>query len=607
MSYDAIAQKYNAINVQKNQTLTPQLQNNNKKPGFVQSIVQSVAKPFLKTATAGIRSAQSAFGFAVGDKKLQNKVYEDMDFGYFGTIDPKTMQHKDFGSFTKDISGTGLEIASNFVGGGGAAKGATQLAKGTLNQAIKTGVKTGMQVGALSSAGTSLQEQKSLGETAFNTAIGTGLGAGIGALTGVAGVVAKTAVTPMKTVIENISPVFKNAAIKIETALIKPVNREMEKGFNANNVFKYKLGGTLEQSYNKITTTLKNLRRQATAMRDVSKTPINLKQVMEDTVAELEINKFGMFGSRQKIDNAVEMFVKEIEMLSPRGYASNPQAQEIKEAVGTLGSWLYGSRDLEANATEKVANVFYTKLKETIEKNSPDGLREINRIMGELIPIKNSIIRRIPIEQRNNVVSLSDIISAGFALQNPKSWGLFILNRLSKSGGFAEKLYNTGAKLESGAKKLLPVEEDAWNYAKNIKPGLTAKDVSKNANPAVSKTADLYSQARKMSKEEFISLPRIKSEQVNKINQLVKENPKSLIYATVKGRKFILDDVKNIEADFNDVPTTLRAKNDFRTVKDYIVNFNDGTYDKFRDPVFSLSDDFQSQLSSIWDEANKKK
>ena len=67
-------------------------------------------------------------------------------------------------------------------------------------------------------------------------------------------------------------------------------------------------------------------------------------------------------------------------------------------------------------------------------------MKEINKQLSDLIPISHAIIRRIPVAERQNVLSLTDIISGGFAIGNPKAMGLFALNRLTKSGSFAKLL-----------------------------------------------------------------------------------------------------------------------------------------------------------------------
>ena len=128
------------------------------------------------------------------------------------------------------------------------------------------------------------------------------------------------------------------------------------------------------------------------------------------------------------------------------GQISLGDAQDIKQAVGKLGAWQYGSSDPNANAMEKVANAFYKNLKAEIEKQSPEDVAEINQQISDLIPVQNAIIRRIPVAARSNVLGLGDLLSgvAG-AASHPAGAGMFAINQLSKSGRVAGWLMN-GAK-----------------------------------------------------------------------------------------------------------------------------------------------------------------
>ena len=89
-----------------------------KEPGLAQSIVQGIAKPFLRTAT----SIAAIPGTLRGDKTAT----QPRDYGYFGKVSPVGFdsQGKSLGvtKGTLDAFGTGADIASNIVGGGGALK-----------------------------------------------------------------------------------------------------------------------------------------------------------------------------------------------------------------------------------------------------------------------------------------------------------------------------------------------------------------------------------------------------------------------------------------------------------------------------------------------------
>lgn len=77
-----------------------------------------------------------------------------------------------------------------------------------------------------------------------------------------------------------------------------------------------------------------------------------------------------------------------------------------------------------------------------IEKNAPEGVKELNKQMSDLIPISNAALRRLPVEQRNNMISLTDSIGLFSAIFDPRSLALLGANRLAKSGKFGNFLMN---------------------------------------------------------------------------------------------------------------------------------------------------------------------
>lgn len=74
-------------------------------------------------------------------------------------------------------------------------------------------------------------------------------------------------------------------------------------------------------------------------------------------------------------------------------------------------------------------------------------MAELNKQISELIPISNASLRRLPIEQRNNVISLTDSIGLYGAMFDPKALVLIGANRLSKSGKFGNFLVNVSERI----------------------------------------------------------------------------------------------------------------------------------------------------------------
>jgi hypothetical protein len=433
-----------------------------KQPGFIQSVVQDIAKPFLKTAVTPYAIAKGAINLSQGNIAAADEALtKEYDFGYFGKtkalgaeIAPTASAGEVLRKGGKEVLGTALEIGSNLIGGEGTVGVGKSLLKSQLKKALISSGKTGFKIGATGAAGRALQEDQSLGNIAAETAIGGGIGAVTGAGLGIAGVGAKALATPLSTVTQNLIPGLDKIAGKIEKIVLKPREKDYLAGFKEENVLKYDLGGSVRDTIKKATEKLTQLRNQARTIRGASNKVINLSDIVKETADQLKKDVGQNVGLNQDINKALEYWVKELEIRTDTGKLDIPGAQELKEAIGTFGNWQYGTNTPESSAKEVVSNVLYSKIKNSIEKNTPQGLKDINKQMSDIIPIKNAAVKRLPVEERNAIAPISDIIAASAALQNPAGWGLVLLNQLQKSGRFAQKLYQTSTKLRTGAESI---------------------------------------------------------------------------------------------------------------------------------------------------------
>lgn len=235
----------------------------------------------------------------------------------------------------------------------------------------------------------------------------------------------------------------------IQQSVIRPSKADIEDGFRIDNIKKYNLGGgirqTLEKTENKIGELTKQLYEKLGSRKDVA---IDLNEVATQTAKDLLLNKSKSFGNIGGTKRILQSLASEIEEASNNGLVDLIEAQAIKQAAGKKGAWVFGAVDPDAKATELVYTKFYQKLKQEIEKKAPEGIREINKQIGELIPISHAIIRRIPVTERNNALSLTDIISLGFSTVDPKALSILAVNRLSKSGGFGNLLTQIGSEIK---------------------------------------------------------------------------------------------------------------------------------------------------------------
>ena len=161
-----------------------------KPPGFLQSIAQGIVSPFAKTAST-IASAGKGVGLLakaggqsiLGDKSgAMKSVLEagqpvDLNLGYFGKAKPI--------SSTKEAVGTGLELGSYLIPGGGKVgmEGVKTAGEAFLRGAVKTGT-TGAISGGLMGAGTALQKNESTLDTLKETGVGVLSGGLIGGVMG---------------------------------------------------------------------------------------------------------------------------------------------------------------------------------------------------------------------------------------------------------------------------------------------------------------------------------------------------------------------------------------------------------------------------------------
>ena len=185
--------------------------------GFVQSLIQSIARPFLRPAVGLYNAAAGAVKGFEGD--VQGGIQatqQERDLGYFGKVKPTSLQNigEGAGKSFLDTAGTGAEIAANFVGGEGALAAGEDLVKGAAGAAVKAGLKQGAESGALAGFGSALQEEKpTFGKTITKTLTGAVGGAVTGGvLTGLPALVIGTA----KAVKNEVAPA-------IETQLTKAI------------------------------------------------------------------------------------------------------------------------------------------------------------------------------------------------------------------------------------------------------------------------------------------------------------------------------------------------------------------------------------------------
>lgn len=231
---------------------------------------------------------------------------------------------------------------------------------------------------------------------------------------------------------------------KIQTSVIRPSGKDISDGFKIENVNKYDLGGSLPETIAKTHTKLNELSGQLREKLTGSDNTIDLNQLLKETTEALTSGKTASFGDNQAIQRVLDNIKEEIAQASETGIVDLVDATNIKRAAGTKGAWAYNRPEVDASAIEKVYTEFYDKMKTAIETNAPDGVKEINKQISELIPINNAALRRLPVADRNNALSLTDTIGLTSAVFDARALLIMGAQKASKSGRVGNALVKAG-------------------------------------------------------------------------------------------------------------------------------------------------------------------
>jgi hypothetical protein len=242
---------------------------------------------------------------------------------------------------------------------------------------------------------------------------------------------------------------------RIERALLKPttfVSEGLTPKQIVKKVYEYGVGGNLETSMQKVTQKIDTLRRNLQGVLTHSSQQgagVSLNQVAADTL--------NAYTGNQKAQDAIQRISDQIEFnLNAQGKQINTGVMDLldantaKQAVGDMGAWTHGfAGNVISDADrilEKVANTYYSKLKTAIELGSSGPTQLINKKLSDLIMLRGAFIRRIPIEQRSNVLSINDLLALSH-----HNFGLSIAGHLLKSGSFANAIESAGSAVSRSA------------------------------------------------------------------------------------------------------------------------------------------------------------
>ena len=278
-----------------------------------------------------------------------------------------------------------------------------------------------------------------------------------------------------------VKKVLGKAGGKIQYSVIKPSKKDLENGFKIQNVLKHNVGGSLDEVAAKTQSKLETLTSELKSKIPRGSAQVDLNELGYKVIQKFDKPSIKTAGMNKAMKTALDDFLEEVSLLSKEGKIDIADAQDVKRAFGAKGAWQWNIPRQDAEATERVYTYAYNVLKEEIEKKGLPGIRELNRAISELIPIEQAVIRRIPVDARNNAFSLGDLV----ALTREKGGTiLYLLNRLAKSGKVGNTLMKAGktpvtrsgvgtSLFGAGTKDV----EKAAPFELNV--GLSVKDVSK--------------------------------------------------------------------------------------------------------------------------------
>lgn len=426
MDYDKLAKQFGGT-IQQTSNLddlakqfggsVQSMQPEKPKVSGLQSFIQDIASDFLKLPTTvaalgakTIALGAEAFGRPDIAQRLDKTVDEGIDYGYFGNVKP-------MGSL-KEAFGTGAEIGSYAIGGGGAGTALKTGLKGLIGRGVKEGIATGVSSGALMGFGDSMQQAESKPmDVAYNTLFGAGVGglAG-GVLGGVTPLVSKGVKEVAKfTKVPELQTKLSEGYQKIFNPTARQIKADTRFGNNSfdflaqempDTPLKVNSAGRVEAD-EAIEMAKMKYSAEAAAYKPIIRNSgryVNIDQAVSKAKAQArkEFDGSDLIKAEQQIDDEINAYLAKNPQdinVTPSGnrFMTLARADDIKSYSWSRGK---GWGTPEAEVWNDTNNIIGHTLKDAIEKQLPDvRVKEMNRRLGQW---KNAIDM---LERRNGQVS----------------------------------------------------------------------------------------------------------------------------------------------------------------------------------------------------------
>lgn len=244
---------------------------------------------------------------------------------------------------------------------------------------------------------------------------------------------------------------------RIQNVVLKPTSLDIKNGFKPENITKYGLTGPLNELLPNTTNKIKSFRTELSSIiGELKDTPtINLKDAVEKLKKGFSSGGLKNLGSKQSIDNTIAKIESELDDILPNWRNQTltfSDAIDAKRAAGLNASFLHGQIKQGLTAEDKVWNNLYRILQKETEnvakKSGNSRFQEVNKSLSELIPIEQAVIKRIPVADRNNIISLPELISFVGGTIEPGAFTIGLVNKALRSGSVAKGLVKVGEKLK---------------------------------------------------------------------------------------------------------------------------------------------------------------
>lgn len=93
---------------------------------------------------------------------------------------------------------------------------------------------------------------------------------------------------------------------------------------------------------------------------------------------------------------------------------------------------------------EQVFNDLYMKMKGELDTNTPPQFKGAREAMSEIIPVQHALMRRIPVAERQNLLSLTDSMTTLASVFDPRALAFGAISRATKSPTVARALMQSG-------------------------------------------------------------------------------------------------------------------------------------------------------------------